>query len=183
MAKLGKIFKNLEQENNIINAIKEQFLEWSNNNNFDLRKRDNRNLQQSENKKYGIKTFDMKFMFNNSLNEDNIQNIKENKGSEEFEENLNNFRIKLIVFSLKNYDKNVNKYESKNDKDNNDKDNSEENQINNKSLVIDDKYNNETTKEKDVDSLNKKEKENDEENEEEEDDDDEEEEEEKKNKK
>ena len=183
LAKLGKIFKNLEQENNIINAIKEQFLEWSNNNNFDLRKRDNRNLQQSENKKYGIKTFDMKFMFNNSLNEDNIQNIKENKGSEEFEENLNNFRIKLIVFSLKNYDKNGNKYESKNDKDNNDKDNSEENQINNKSLVIDDKYNNETTKEKDVDSLNKKEKENDEENEEEEDDDDEEEEEEKKNKK
>ena len=101
----------MEQENNIINAIKEQFLEWSNNNNFDLRKSGNRNLKESGNKKYGIKTFDMKFMFNNSLNEDNIQNIKENKENEELKDNLNNFRIKLITFSLKNYDKNDNKYE------------------------------------------------------------------------
>ena len=165
LAKLGKIFKNLEQENNIINAIKEQFLEWSNNNKFDLRKSDNRNLKESGNKKYGIKTFDMKFMFNNSLNED-IQNTKENKESEIFEENLNNFRIKLITFSLKNYDKNENKYESRNDKHNNDNDNDEDNLIDNKSSVIDDKYDNETKKEEDVDSLNKKEKENDEEEEE-----------------
>ena len=146
LAKLGKIFKNLEQENNIINAIKEQFLEWSNNNNFDLRKSGNRNLKESGNKKYGIKTFDMKFMFNNSLNEDNIQNIKENKENEELKENLNNFRIKLITFSLKNYDKNDNKYESRNDKDN-----GEENLINNKSSDIDDKYNNETKKENYID--------------------------------
>ena len=37
LAKLGKIFKNLEQENNIISAIKEQFLEWSNKNNMELK--------------------------------------------------------------------------------------------------------------------------------------------------
>ena len=57
LAKLGKIFKNLEQENNIINAIKEQFLEWSNNNN--LRKSGKENVQNEEDnnkkkKKYGI---------------------------------------------------------------------------------------------------------------------------------
>ena len=30
LAKLGKLFKNLEQENNLINTIKEQFLDWTN---------------------------------------------------------------------------------------------------------------------------------------------------------
>ena len=30
LAKLGKLFKNLEKENNIINSIKEQFLDWTN---------------------------------------------------------------------------------------------------------------------------------------------------------
>ena len=102
LAKLGKIFKNLEQENNIINAIKEQFLEWSNNNNLDLRRSENKRIgeiDQKQNKRYGIKTFDMKFMFNNSLNYDENKDIIGNK--KEYQEIINNFKNKLIIFALK----------------------------------------------------------------------------------
>ena len=159
LAKLGKIFKNLEQENNIISAIKEQFLEWSNNNNFDLRKTDNKNKKENEkkNKKYGIKTFDMQSMFKNDLNADNIQNIKEDNENEEFEENLNIFRQKLIVFSLKNKSQINDKIEnedksSKNKYEDNDDENEEENKF------LDDKCDNIINKEDDdIDSLNKKE--------------------------
>ena len=41
--KLGKLFKNLEQENNIISTIKEQFLDWTNKNDIDYKKEKNKN--------------------------------------------------------------------------------------------------------------------------------------------
>ena len=102
LAKLGKIFKNLEQENNIISAIKEQFLEWSNNNNLNLRKSGNIEEESDKkirNKKYGIKTFDMKLMFNNPFYDEN-KNNKNNYDNNEFEEILEKFKNKLIIFSL-----------------------------------------------------------------------------------
>ena len=121
LAKLGKIFKNLEQENNIISAIKEQFLEWSNNNNLELRKSGNKNSlkeedNKKENKKYGIKTFDMKCMFNNPFYDDNnkMKNIYTENNLQEI---IAKFTNKLIIFSLntnkkKNYIK-VNKIDKK----------------------------------------------------------------------
>ena len=102
LAKLGKIFKNLEQENNIISAIKEQFLEWSNNNNLNLRKSGNIEEESDKkirNKKYGIKTFDMKLMFNNPFYDEN-KNNKNHYENNEFEEILEKFKNKLIIFSL-----------------------------------------------------------------------------------
>ena len=42
LAKLGKLFKNLEQENNLINTIKEQFLDWTNKQNIHLKKDKNK---------------------------------------------------------------------------------------------------------------------------------------------
>ena len=151
LAKLGKIFKNLEQENNIISAIKEQFLEWSNNNNIELRRSDTRNKGDDEkekrNKKYGIKTFDMKFMFNNSLNEDNNHNIKVNKKNEEFQTKLNTFRKQLIIFSFKN--KIIINNNNENEYENNDK------EIQNKNISNEKKFKN-LEDNKDIDSLNKK---------------------------
>ena len=105
LAKLGKLFKNLEQENNIISAIKEQFLEWSNSNNLDLRRSENRGIGEinnKQNKKYGIQTFDMKFMFKNALNDDENKNIIDPDNMKIFQEVLNIFRNNLIIFSLNN---------------------------------------------------------------------------------
>jgi hypothetical protein len=54
LEKLGKLFKNLEEENNIINTIKEQFLDWTNKNVMNL------NQEKDINKKeYNLRTFDI----------------------------------------------------------------------------------------------------------------------------
>ena len=114
LAKLGKLFKNLDQENNIISAIKEQFLEWSNNNNLDLgRSQIDIKNQNNNNKKYGIKTFDMQFMFKNTFNDDKSNNIKK------YEDIINEFKKKLIIFSLEKDSKKrsaINKKESEKEK-------------------------------------------------------------------
>ena len=155
LAKLGKIFKNLEQENNIISAIKEQFLEWSNKNNMELGKSDNKEKEDNnnirKNKKYGIKTFDMEFMFKNELNGDSNKKKKENDKNEEFQEILKNFRKKLIGFSLKNkiLKNNVNKSENEYER--------EKIEVNNYEDYDDDTQKNKSLKnEKDFDSQNNK---------------------------
>ena len=64
------MFKNLEQENNIINTIKEQFLDWTN-------KQDENSKKESNNKekrKYGKETYDNINIFKNELKID----IKDN---------------------------------------------------------------------------------------------------------
>ena len=60
LAKLGKLFKNLEKEKNIINTIKEQFLDWTN-------KQDENTKQEKinkENDKYILENLDNKNLFN-----------------------------------------------------------------------------------------------------------------------
>ena len=80
LAKLGKIFKNLEKENNIINAIRGQFFEWTNSYNLeniiseDRKKED----EESKNKDNEIQTFDDKYDFNKN-NESEIKKKNENK--------------------------------------------------------------------------------------------------------
>ena len=93
LAKLGKIFKNLEQENNIITAIKEQFLEWSNNNDFGL-KNNEKSTKDNEKgeKKYDNKTFNLNHMISSVFNSNNFEDKFENK--------LNIFKLELISFSL-----------------------------------------------------------------------------------
>ena len=115
LAKLGKLFKKMEQENNIITAIKEQFLEWTNNNDFGLRKSENKLITNNKNdKKYDIKTFDMKNIFSKGFNEPKINennnylrdsNINEQINEtlvNDFKKKIKNFKIKLIQFSLNN---------------------------------------------------------------------------------
>ena len=94
LAKLGKLFKNLEQENNIINTIKEQFLDWTNKNDINLKqekeKTTNKKLENDFNKdKYGLKTFDM----NNNIF---TKNEKSDNLGEKYEQLINNFRNILI---------------------------------------------------------------------------------------
>ena len=96
LAKLGKLFNNLNQENNIINAIKEQFLNWTNNNDFSSKK-----LENKENRKeYGLKTFDMKYMFTNESNNKGIN--KDKITYNEFEKKINMFKNKIISYCFKN---------------------------------------------------------------------------------
>ena len=93
MAKLGKIFKNLEQENNIITAIKEQFLEWSNNNDFRVKNNDKSTRENEKgNKKYDVKTFNLNHMISSVFNSTNFE--------EKFENKINIFKLQLIYFSL-----------------------------------------------------------------------------------
>ena len=111
LEKLEKLFNNLNQENNIINSIKKQFLEWTYKNDFPLKKNfGNNDLDKynNKNKEYEIKTFDLKNNFNNKISE------KENNGEiiDEYNKKINIFRNKLISFSLKN-----NKNESINSKE------------------------------------------------------------------
>ena len=100
LAKLGKIFNNLNRENNIISAIKEQFLDWTNKNDFPRKTKLNNNNQDNDNnntKEYEVKTFDMVNMFNNKFNgNDNNQKYKN-----EFGEKINIFRNKIIFYFLK----------------------------------------------------------------------------------
>ena len=93
MAKLGKIFKNLEQENNIITAIKEQFLEWSNNNDFGVKNNDkSKKGNEKGDKKYDVKTFNINHMVSSVFNSNNFEDIFKNK--------INIFKLQLIYFSL-----------------------------------------------------------------------------------
>jgi hypothetical protein len=93
LAKLGKIFKNLEQENNIITAIKEQFLEWSNNNDFRVKNNDKSTRENEKgNKKYDVKTFNLNHMISSVFNSTNFE--------EKFENKINIFKLQLIYFSL-----------------------------------------------------------------------------------
>ena len=63
LAKLGKLFKNLEQENNIINTIKEQFLDWTNKQDENSKK----DINNKDKRKYGKETYDNINIFNNEL--------------------------------------------------------------------------------------------------------------------
>ena len=81
-----------------------------------------------KNKKYGIKTFDMEFMFKNELNGDSNKKMKEKDNKDEFQEILKNFRNILIGFSLKNkiLKNDVNKAENEYEREKVEKDNYED---------------------------------------------------------
>ena len=93
LAKLGKLFNHLNKENNIINTIKEQFLNWTNKNEIQNNSRlKNDNDEEIQNSiKYKVKTFD-------KVNRNDKKTIE--KGEKE---KINKFRYKLISFSLKNF--------------------------------------------------------------------------------
>ena len=63
LAKLGKLFKNLEQENNIINTIKEQFLDWTNKQDENSKK----DINNKDKRKYVKETYDNINIFNGEL--------------------------------------------------------------------------------------------------------------------
>jgi len=120
LAKLGKLFNNLNQENNIINAIKEQFLDWTSKNDFPKnRKFGNRNIDDNQttnkvkNKEYGVKTFNKRFKFNKDVYIENETEINEN-----FKRKLKIFRNKLIYYSIKNPNKEKGINFEKNNKNN-----------------------------------------------------------------
>ena len=95
MEKLEKIFNNLNKENNIINTIKKQFLDWTNKNRIKLISTLNNDFVNEDNssktKEYGVKTFDMKYLSKKGISENEI---------DDFEKIINIFRYKLISFSL-----------------------------------------------------------------------------------
>ena len=153
LAKLSKLFNNLNKENNIINAIKEQFLDWTSKNDFPIRNRlnkdnnnNNKNNENDDNKivktyrQYEVKTFDIKNIFNkdNTNLDENIE--KDNKESyKEFKRKLHVLRNKLIIFFLKNKkevseneDDEKNEKQSKYERYENEKDKEEENLVNEK---------------------------------------------------
>ena len=81
--KLGKLFNHLNKENNIINIIKEQFLDWTNKN--DIRFDTNLNNDFEKSKKYNIKYLD-----NEYIHKDDSKNIEN-----ETEDKINKFRYNL----------------------------------------------------------------------------------------
>ena len=93
LAKLGKLFNHLNKENNIINTIKEQFLNWTNKNeiqnNSRLKNDNDEEIQNST--QYKVKTFD-------KVNRNDKKTIEKRE-----KEKINKFRYKLISFSLKNF--------------------------------------------------------------------------------
>ena len=93
LAKLGKLFNNLNKENNIINTIKEQFLNWTNKNEIQNKSRlKNVNDEEIQNSiKYKVNTFD-------KVNRNDKKKIEKRE-----KEKINKFRYKLISFSLKNF--------------------------------------------------------------------------------
>ena len=100
LEKLEKIFNNLNKENNIINTIKKQFLDWTNKNRIKLISTLNNDFVNEDNssktKEYGVKTFDMKYLFKKGISENEI---------DDFEKIINIFRYKLISFSLNSNEK------------------------------------------------------------------------------
>ena len=95
LAKLEKIIIHLNKENDIINSIKEQFLDWTNKNEIkSIYKNKNEKVNADNTKtydKYEIKTFDNNYLFND----------KRKKYKRDFEEKINKFRYKLMSFCLK----------------------------------------------------------------------------------
>ena len=81
--KLGKLFNHLNKENNIINIIKEQFLDWTNKN--DIRFDTNLNNDFEKSKKYNIKYLDKEY-----IHKDDSKNIEN-----ETEDKINKFRYNL----------------------------------------------------------------------------------------
>ena len=89
LEKLGKLFKNLEKENSIINTIKEQFLDWTNKNVLDLKQ--DKNINKKE---YNLRTFD--------INNNNFTKIdKRNNLEDKYDQIINNFRYNIISFAFK----------------------------------------------------------------------------------
>ena len=126
LAKLGKLFNNLNQENNLINAIKEQFLDWTSKNDFPKKKKlikdYNRNNGYDDKKKvktyrqYEVKTFDMDSMFNKDTSNLDEKFENDNK-DEEFKRKIHVLKNKLILFFIKNRKKvNENENNIKNEK-------------------------------------------------------------------
>ncbi len=101
LAKLGKLFNNLNKENNIINTIKEQFLDWANKNEIRFTTNINSDIENraasKKTKEYQVKTFDRKYL---SIKDNLIFNKDINNEEKEFEDKVNNFKIKLILFSI-----------------------------------------------------------------------------------
>ena len=98
LAKLSKIFNNLNKENNIINSIKEQFLDWTNKN--EIHNKPNIDKNKDDTKQNNNKIFDDNFI-NTDIEEENYE--------KHFEDKIKKFRLRLILISLKNKAKKYNK--------------------------------------------------------------------------
>ena len=92
LAKLGKLIKHLNEENNIINTIKEQFLNWTNKSEIEVNPTLKNDIKENIHNlmNYKINTFEKE----NRNDSEKIENITNDK--------INEFRYKLISFCLKN---------------------------------------------------------------------------------
>ena len=101
LEKLGKLFYNLNKENDIITSIKEQFLDWTNQNPIHSKSNIKNDFENKDNRKnlkeYQVKTFNRKYLFNKDMK------YKENE--DEFVYKVNKFRLKLILFGIKDGEK------------------------------------------------------------------------------
>ena len=92
LEKLGKLFYNLNKENDIITSIKEQFLDWTNQNPIHSKSNIKNDFENKDNRKnlkeYQVKTFNRKYLFNKDMK------YKEDK--DEFVYKINKFRLKLL---------------------------------------------------------------------------------------
>ena len=89
LEKLGKLFKNLEKENSIINTIKEQFLDWTNKNILDIKQ--DKNINKKE---YNLRTFD--------INNNNFTKLdKGNNLEDKYDQIINDFRCNIISFAFR----------------------------------------------------------------------------------
>ena len=89
LEKLGKLFKNLDKENSIINTIKEQFLDWTNKNILDIKQ--DKNINKKE---YNLRTFD--------INNNNFTKLdKRNNLEDKYDKIINNFRYNIISFAFR----------------------------------------------------------------------------------
>ena len=101
LEKLGKLFYNLNKENDIITSIKEQFLDWTNQNPIHSKSNIKNDFENKDNRKnlkeYQVKTFNRKYLFN--------KDIKYKEDEDEFVYKVNKFRLKLISFGIKDDEK------------------------------------------------------------------------------
>jgi hypothetical protein len=101
LEKLGKLFYNLNKENDIITSIKEQFLDWTNQNSIHTKSNIKNDFENKDNRKnlkeYQVKTFNRKYLFN--------KNMKYKEDEDEFVYKVNKFRLKLILFGIKDGEK------------------------------------------------------------------------------
>ena len=102
LEKLGKLFYNLNKENDIITSIKEQFLDWTNQNPIHSKSNIKNDFENKDNRKnlkeYQVKTFNRKYLFN--------KDMKYKEDEDEFVYKVNKFRLKLILFGIKDGEKN-----------------------------------------------------------------------------